>query len=243
MSTVHTLIGQAPIPRFPEPPATEPEPWTQARVEYATVRSGPYTQVALQDLDPLDDYPEAPALRDITVEIPQTSGWLRVVFLDADGDEDPNEPVFVGSAIRPTVAEVANLMPDRTTLEGGTEAGTFTTETRPTAAQVDALIDIVLDSVDPHVPAGASTEAQRAARSITTVRAAMLTEATYYSSQGEVSDARIAIWEKLLEQQSLAGLDDSVDDSTGMAQDIRTPLPEPCFRTVAEEFFEAPELP
>jgi hypothetical protein len=148
---------------------------------------------------PVDTDPTLPLTRDLDVIVPDLGypGWLRVVFIDGSGNQEPTEPVYVGSAIRPTVLEVANLMPDRTTIQGGAEAGTFTTGTTPTATQVDALIDLVIDTVGPRVGPDADGEVQRAARSIVALQTAILAEATYFSHQGDVNDRRIEVWQSL----------------------------------------------
>jgi hypothetical protein len=80
------------------------------------------TQAITADTDPTDPQPRTLESGLFTVY----PGWFRVVWIATDG-EQPTEPVYAGSAIRPRVQEVANLMPDRTTIDGGTEARTFNT--------------------------------------------------------------------------------------------------------------------
>ncbi|HTE60165.1 MAG TPA: hypothetical protein VK631_07415 [Solirubrobacteraceae bacterium] len=191
-----SLADNTPSPRYGTP---DPGVWTQARWEEAAARSGPWTAVETQTLTPAYTDPALPPSYDLTSEqITAYPGWIRLVWLDAGGVQEPTEPVFVGSAIRPSVQEVANLMPDRTTLPHAVngqneEAGTFTADTRPSAAQVDALIDLNLDAIDSKVPADASGEVQRSARSIVALHTAILAEATYFSHQGEVNTARIEL--------------------------------------------------
>ena len=50
-------------------------------------------------------------------------------------------------AIRPKIADVARLIQHRTVGTGGGEEGTFTSTTRPTAAQCESLIDLALEQV------------------------------------------------------------------------------------------------
>lgn len=178
--------------------------WTQVRYEYAAARQGPWTAILTEALSPADTDPLVPLTRDLDVVVPDEGypGWLRVVFLDAGGNQEPTDPVYVGSAIRPTVLEVANLMPDRTTLDGGGEAGTFTSATEPTATQVDALIDLVLDSVDPQVIADADAETQRRARAIIALNAAILVETSYFGNQSDANESRITVWERLIGRYS-----------------------------------------
>lgn len=189
-----SLIDYTPSPRY-----GTSDPWTQARIEQSASRSGPFTEIETQTLDPAYTDPESPPSYDFTTELVTIyPGWLRVVFLDADGTQEPTEPVFVGSAIRPTVADVANLMPDRTTVEGGGTAGTFTADTDPTATQVDALIDLVLDSVEPLVPAGAGGETLRSARAVVALHTAILIETGHFGDQTNVNDTRVGVWERLI---------------------------------------------
>jgi hypothetical protein len=196
--------------------------WTQVRYQYGATRQGPWTTITTEALSPTDTDPTIPLVRDLDVIVPDLGypGWLRVIFLDASGNQEPTDPVFVGSSIRPSVLEVANLMPDRTTIQGGTEAGTFTSATTPTATQVEALIDLVLDTVDPEVLADASTETMRRWRSIIALNAAILAETSYFSSQGDINEARVAVWERLIDRQD--GLISTTGSSSTVASDDRS---------------------
>jgi hypothetical protein len=200
--------------------------WTQARYQYAASRQGSWTTILTENLSPVDTDPTLPLTRDLDVIVPDLGypGWLRVVFIDAGGNQEPTEPVYVGSAIRPTVLEVANLMPDRTTIQGGAEAGTFTTGTTPTATQVDALIDLVIDTVGPRVGPDADGEVQRAARSIVALQTAILAEATYFSHQGDVNDRRIEVWQSLIEQHMVTLNAAANDNLVGGVRAYGTPI-------------------
>ena len=113
--------------------------------------------------------------------------------------------IYAEMAIRPTVQEVASLMPDRTMLPStGELAGTFTDVTAPTAAQVDAIIDMCLDALDPRVARDAGEEQKRSVRAIITLSSAVLTELTHFSDQGNVSTERIAAWERMIESHTTA---------------------------------------
>lgn len=192
MSYVVTITDSAPPPR-------EDEAWTHARIEESAGRSGPFNNLETFTLDPVDTDPENPDTRDFTTELATLpAAWYRIVWLDQSGDAFEALPVFSGNAIRPTVDEVAKLMPDRTTVDGGDEVRTFNTETSPTAEEVEGLIDMVLDSVDPRVPDGASAEVERAARHVVTLNTAILVESGNWGDQLETNDARVALWERLL---------------------------------------------
>jgi hypothetical protein len=175
-------------------------PWTRVRFEEAgDARRGPWFSLDTQTLSPVDSDPTLPQVRTLTTDqATRYPGWFRLVWIDAFGGEQPTEPEYAGSAVRPSVQEVANLMPDRTTIDGSSEAGTFTAGTQPTAEQVDSLIDMVLDTVDSRVPDDASAEAERAARGVVTLTTAMLIETGRFGDQRDVNDARVGFWERLL---------------------------------------------
>lgn len=175
-------------------------PWTHVRFEEAgDNRRGPWTQIETQSLSPVDADPTEPIARTLTTDNATLyPGWFRLVWIDASGGEEPTEPEYAGDATRPSVREVAALMPDRTTVDGGGEARTFTTATSPTAEEVEGLIDVVLDSIDPRVPDGASAEVERAARRVVTFTTAILVESGNWGEQLEPNEARVALWERLL---------------------------------------------
>lgn len=174
--------------------------WNRVRWEQGGAsRTGPFTALDTQTVDFGTD-PTAPeTVEDITTELATVHpGWFRLVALDAQGVEEPTEAFYAGSAVRPTVQEVARLMPDRATATSGAGLPNFDATTEPTADAVDGLIDIVLDSVDPHVPAGATPEVQRAARNVVTLTTAILTETGYFGEQRDVNDAKVRVWEAML---------------------------------------------
>jgi hypothetical protein len=138
-----TFAGYTPPQRFP-PDATL---WTQARIEEApdaggvpgawSVIEGPFA------LSPAVTNPATPPTYNFTTEnATLEAGFYRVVWIDAVGTEEPTEAVFSGPkpSVAPTVGEVAALLHARTTQRGGAEIGTFTSTTRPTAGQVEAMI-------------------------------------------------------------------------------------------------------
>lgn len=193
MPYVVSLAGYTPAPR------SDGLAWTQARLEESANRNGTYNAIQTFTLDPVDTDPASPLERAFTTEAATLpAGWYRIVFLDATGDQQPTDPVFAGSGTRPTVQEVARLMPDRATATSGAGLPNFDDTTEPTDDAVDGLIDIVLDSVDPHVPSGATAEVQRAARNVVTLTVAILTETGYFGEQRDVNDAKVRVWEAML---------------------------------------------
>jgi hypothetical protein len=118
-------------------------PWSQARIEEAMAPAGPWTLIDTLALTPPDSNPADPQERRLTTSnATLPAGWYRVTFADAMGiTEAPSEPVYSGDAdISPTVEEVGGLMHARTTQRGGSEVGTFTATSRPTADQVEGMI-------------------------------------------------------------------------------------------------------
>ncbi len=93
----------------------------------------------------------------------------------------------------PTVAAVGALLRARTKTTDGVEAGTFTADTRPTAAQVQELIEIAAGDVSAAVEeylvisSDGNTiieeYAYSAASGSTVVKAAMLVELSYFPEQ------------------------------------------------------------
>lgn len=89
MPFVVSFTGFRPSPRY------DSVPWTQVRIEEAAQPDDPFTAIDTQNLSPVDTDPTQPALRNITTnDATLASGWYRLVFLDAGGNEDPADPVF-----------------------------------------------------------------------------------------------------------------------------------------------------
>lgn len=85
MSLDVSLVGLEPTPRY------DSVPWTQARILGApdvNGVAGTYVVRQTVDLDPVDTDPADPIARNITVNVDPGDGWVRVVFLTADGGED-----------------------------------------------------------------------------------------------------------------------------------------------------------
>lgn len=194
----HSFASVRPRARY------DKNPWTRITIAEASTRNGTYTDLVTSTLTPAETDAAEPVTRNITLTgATLPAGWYRITFTDAAGEMDVFEPVFAGPATRPTVQEVARLMPDRATAASGAGLPNFDTTTEPTATAVDGLIDIVLDSVDPHVPAGASAEVERAARNVVTLTVAILTETGYFGEQRDVNDAKVRVWETMLRSNQL----------------------------------------
>ena len=94
---------------------------------------------------------------------------------------------------RPTIADVAVRLRARLRTRGGAAVDTFTTDTAPTAVQVDAIIDEALEEVAaeigsniPNVPVDPSDPdqtARNAAKRLVSLYAAMMVELSYFPEQ------------------------------------------------------------
>lgn len=175
--TVVTLKDFTPPPRYP--PANQP--WTRARVEESADGNPPWTVIEPAfTLDPATRDPANPPTYNFTTTAATLpNGWYRVVWLDAAGIEQPTGAVHNGeasdAAIRPTLDEVANLEAARTT-SFGNELGTFTEDTRPTADEVNHLIDIAISDLKSRVDAPIPDDDAEEARHLVALQTATLIE-------------------------------------------------------------------
>lgn len=83
----------------------------------------------------------------------------------------------------PEVVDVAAVLRTRTAGEYGVEAGDFTAQTRPTAAQVTSIIGLAVGDVGIRVGADLPEVLWPTARSLAVLRAAMKVELTYFPEQ------------------------------------------------------------
>lgn len=181
MSYFRRFVAYAP------PPRADGLSFTKARIEEAAEAAGPWTAIAIIDLAPLDTDPTRPMARELSTSAATLEpGWYRVTWLDAAGSAtSPTAPIRSvvegADGIRPTIAEVAAKLRARTKVLGGNEVGTFDASTRPTADEVEALIDDALDEVLGKIkePA-AGTKYEGRARGLVALYAAMLIELSYF---------------------------------------------------------------
>jgi hypothetical protein len=127
-----------------------------------------------------------------------TSRWSGTIDDAELTDSDEFEVVVAGALVfypwRPTVQDVADRRLSRTYAKGaavgsaGDRVGTFTTETRPTAVQVERIIDAALRRVLAKSPTGAiPSSSHEAARHAAVALAALEVELTYFGEGGEDS--------------------------------------------------------
>lgn len=99
-----------------KPSAREDQPWTQVRIQEATTALGTWTTLETQTLSPVDTDPEDPAARDITTTLATLEdGWYRLIFIDADGNQEITPAVHRVIATEApyfTASELRAMYPD-----------------------------------------------------------------------------------------------------------------------------------
>ena len=151
-------------------------PRTTLGITEAPAGSGHYTAVLIAPVDP----GEYSVFWDTGTVTPQTTASEDLtVTLVPDATD-----------VTPTVAEVAALLHARTTVRGGSEAGTFTDTSRPTADQAQAMIDaavpLVLSSVGVLPTLAECPDAPTltgAVRALITMRATLFVEPSLWPEQ------------------------------------------------------------
>lgn len=130
MGVVVTFEDYTPSPRY------DSLPWTEVRIEEAADQDGPWTQIDVIALSPVDLDPENPQARSFTTqEGTGESLWYRVVFADADGDTlQPTEPVHNTSESNP---------PTVTPYAGTAELARALRIASPTPAQGTAMLRVL----------------------------------------------------------------------------------------------------
>jgi hypothetical protein len=100
---VKTIYGNYP------PPREDGLPFTQARIDESQEQFGTYDILETFALSPLDADPSHPQGRDFTITTSQfEDSWLKVVWIDANGDLSINDPIDASSE-PPTIASVADV--------------------------------------------------------------------------------------------------------------------------------------
>lgn len=158
-------------------------PWTGARIEESATRDGVFVPIETNAFTDPDPDPQNPRTRDFTTALAVLpAGWYRVVFTRGAEAQAAPPVYFPNPGARPTVQGVATLLRARTK-DKTTEVGTFTADTRPTATQVETLIDQAVADVQMRTGAMIPEDLEGAARHVTAIRAAMLIESSYLPEQ------------------------------------------------------------
>jgi hypothetical protein len=171
------------------PPRADGQPWTQILIFEAPAPGGTWTQIdsiAISSLPGgIDADPANPNSRTFTTDnATMQNGWYQVVFEDAAGHQMMFGPVQnVSYPWVPSLEQIGALLRTRTKDTAGNELGTFTTDTRPTAQDVQELIQQAVDTfvlrAGTEIPPELYQEAQR----LIAIRTAMLVEISYFPEQ------------------------------------------------------------
>lgn len=148
---------------------------------------------------------------------PLTAGDYQIVWEGPEPDQTASEPVQVTIGVRPSITAVAALLRARTKIKGGSEPGTFNdlgppNGTRPTATQVEGLIDDALDEVsgkvqdvDLTLPAGEKmgpgSAYERRYSSAVALYAAILVELSYFPEQVRGGTSPVATYQQLYDSR------------------------------------------
>jgi hypothetical protein len=174
---------------FTPPPKFDGIPWNSIHIEESIGSSGPWTEIDVQPLSPLDSNPTEPMARAFTTDqATLPNGWYQIIFHDpAASTAVPTVPIqnipSETMPYLPTLADIGALMRARTVTVMGDEVGTFNEDTRPTGEEVNRLIvqaaDDVMAGFDVDIPPGA----YRYAKQAIIYRTAMLVELGYWPEQ------------------------------------------------------------
>lgn len=190
MTYIRSFENYAPPPRY-EPNAEAFagfELWEASTAEALAAHEGDSEAILTVTFEPseIDTDPVSPRLRSFSTDQARFDpGYYQVVWVDGDGDHvyGPVQKFPILPAWAPGVADVAAYVRARTKAKGsgGTELGTFTADTRPTATEVEALIAKAISRVSSSIDGEPCTEALRSdAGDAAALYAAMLVEQSYY---------------------------------------------------------------
>jgi hypothetical protein len=128
------------------------------------------------------------------------------------------------ATFKPTVDEVAALIRARTKIPGGGEAGTFNDVTRPTKAEVEAIIGQAVDHVAAAIGGQpCNDQLTQSATAAASMLAAILIEASYWPEQAEARGSTAArlesLYDKRMKSLSAAVAEECGGQGTGGSED------------------------
>jgi hypothetical protein len=106
-------------------------------------------------------------------------------------------PLVDPNFVRPTVDEVALLENSRTVTAGGGLAGTFTDQTRPTADQVETIIDTSTEAILSQLPQEMAAIFFPRVKHAITLYASILIETSFYREQTDTGAA--SVYQRMLD--------------------------------------------
>jgi hypothetical protein len=115
-------------------------------------------------------------------------------------------PVPDPATIKPTVGDIGKLCSTRTIDDAGNQLGTFSSDTRPTDAEVTALIDVASDETLGQFPANMDAIWWPALTRMIALRAAALVEIGFYREQALAGPGATHLSQYAAELQALKAL-------------------------------------
>jgi len=174
---------------YTPPPKYDGIAWSEIHIQESASESGPWTEIDVQSLSPVDADPTEPMARSFTTDqATLPNGWYQIIFRDpAASTALPTTPVQnvpdETMPYLPTLADIGAIMRARTKTVNGDEIGTFNDETRPTGEEVNRIIMQAASDVTSGVDTDIPESAYRWARQAITYRAAKLIEISYFPEQ------------------------------------------------------------
>ena len=174
---------------FTPPPKFDGIPWNQIHIQESALSSGPWVEIDVQNLTPLDSDPTEPMARAFSTDkATLPNGWYQIIFSDpAASTALPTVPIQnvpdETMPYLPTLADIGAIMRARTKTVNGDEIGTFTDETRPTGEEVNRIILQAANDVTSTYDTDIPVAAYRWATQAITYRAAKLIEISYFPEQ------------------------------------------------------------
>lgn len=181
MPFTHSFAAIRPPARYDEPTVA----WSHIGIEEGATAQGPWTQIEERPIV-ADPTPNSPNPIDLTVMSSVEDGWYRFRFRDASNVfseysvpvQNPSDVVGI-SGYRPALSDLGAIMRARTRTDSSVELGTFTTDTRPTAIEADAMISQALDVVSTQL-GNVPRRLAGLASALVALRAAMYVETSFY---------------------------------------------------------------
>lgn len=141
---------------------------------------------------------------DADVDVQTEAVWeLDGVIVGVESiDLTPGPP----PGVTPSVDDVAAFIRARTTDDNGNQVGTFSDDTRPTADQVESLIEHVTLGLTSRLGTVPTSE-EHAARTVAAIGTAMLVELSYFPEQVRAEESAYSELKALYDENLLALMD------------------------------------
>jgi hypothetical protein len=218
--TVVTFLDVTP------PERADGNPWTKAFIQEASVRIGPYNELPVIVLNPVDADPTHPQNRDLTTSAATLqNGWYRLVFEDAAGGRSGASEAMLNAPdyALPSVRDIGQKLLSRTRTRGGLTIGTFNDNTAPlTAEVVQGYIEVARDEVYGKIGDQTEPHIVHSAREAVALYAAMQIELGIFSEQVTTNRSPYGELKKLWDAKWLE-LEDLVGEGLPEDDDPNTP--------------------